>query len=88
MPDINYGRSIRIFNLYRTLGTWHILGHPAMSTPETQAIGHQGYEFVANERSGEVFAITSQKVMEVIKRRNIKLLSYNDLVKQSKPAAP
>jgi len=63
-------------------GIWHIGGHPAMDTPESHGFGHPGYTFVANERSGEVFAFTSPKVMEVIKRRNIKLMSFGDLKRQ------
>ncbi len=61
-----------------TPGTYQIGGHPAMDTPETRAIGHEKYYTVANERYGEVYAFTSEKVKEVIKRRSIKLLSYRN----------
>ncbi len=68
-------------------GIWHIGGHPAMDTPESRQFGHPGYNSVANERSGEVYAFASPKVMEVVKRRNIKLMSFGDLKKQTSKTA-
>lgn len=72
--------------LVRTLeslkpGLWIIVEHPGMDFPEMRAMGHRGYEFVANDRDGVTKAFTSKKVKQVIKRRRIKLLSYGDFKK-------
>ncbi len=45
-------------------GTWMLLRHPALDTPEMQAISHPGYNNVA----------------EVIERRGIQLITYQDLL--------
>jgi hypothetical protein len=46
-----------------------------------RAIGHAGYEHVANDRDGVTKAFTSKKVKETIERAGIKLLSYRELKK-------
>ena len=56
-------------------GTWLMIEHAAIDSPETRAIGHPGYEFVAADRSAVLAAWTSPKVMDVIKRRGIVLTS-------------
>lgn len=65
-----------------TPGLWLLVEHPGKDTPEMRSIGHQGYEHVANDREGVTRAFTSAQVKEVIKRRNIKLMSYGDFRKQ------
>jgi predicted glycoside hydrolase/deacetylase ChbG (UPF0249 family) len=60
-------------------GLWLIVEHPGMDTPEMQAIGHRGYENVAEDRQGVTDAFTSPRVKEVIRRRGIRLISYGDL---------
>jgi predicted glycoside hydrolase/deacetylase ChbG (UPF0249 family) len=65
-----------------TPGLWLLVEHPGQDTPEMRAIGHQGYEHVANDREGVTRAFTSAQVKEVIKRRNIKLMSYGDFRQQ------
>ena len=57
-------------------GTWMIVEHPALDTPEMRSIGHKGYEDVAADRAGVTRAFTSARVKEVIARRKIKLISY------------
>ncbi len=61
-------------------GTWMLLRHPAFDTPEMQAITHPGYENVAEDRAGDTFILTSDKVAEVIERRGIQLITYQDLL--------
>ncbi len=60
-------------------GTWIIIEHPGLDTPEMQAMGHKGYWEVASHRDGVTKAFTSPKVKEVIKRRGIQLVSYHDM---------
>jgi predicted glycoside hydrolase/deacetylase ChbG (UPF0249 family) len=60
-------------------GTWIVVEHPGLDTPEMQAIGHQGYWEVAAHRDGVTKAFCSPKVKEVIKRRGIQLVSYGDM---------
>ena len=65
-------------------GLWLFIEHPGLDSPEMRAIGHKGYENVAADRSGVTHAFTSEKVKEVIKRRDIKLISYADVLRSAK----
>jgi predicted glycoside hydrolase/deacetylase ChbG (UPF0249 family) len=60
-------------------GLWLHIDHASTDTPEMQAIGHEGYEWVAADRSANLAAWTSPMVREVIERRKIQLTSYRDL---------
>lgn len=60
-------------------GRWLIVEHPAYDTPEIRGMGHLGYENVAEDREGVTRAFTSPKVMEAVRRRGIRLISYGDL---------
>jgi predicted glycoside hydrolase/deacetylase ChbG (UPF0249 family) len=60
-------------------GTWILVEHPGLDTPEMRSMGHEGYWNVAAHRDGVTRAFTSPKVKEVIKKRKIKLISYSDL---------
>ena len=59
-----------------TPGTWLLVDHPGLDTPEMQGIGHIGYENVAADRAGVTRAFTSDKAREAIRRREIRLISY------------
>ncbi len=60
-------------------GTWILLEHPGLDTPEMQAIGHKGYWNVAAHRDGVTRAFTSEKVKQTIEKRRIQLCSYRDI---------
>jgi predicted glycoside hydrolase/deacetylase ChbG (UPF0249 family) len=60
-------------------GTWIIIEHPGLDTPEMQAMGHKGYWEVASHRDGVTKSFISPKVKEVIRRRGIQLASYLDM---------
>jgi len=60
-------------------GDWLIVEHPALDTPEMRHIGHKGYENVAEDRAGVTRAFLSPKVKEVIERRRIRLIGYDEL---------
>lgn len=60
-------------------GTWLIVEHPGLDTPEMQAHGHPGYENVAQHRRDVTRLFTDPKVKEVIARRGIQLISYDEL---------
>lgn len=62
-----------------TPGTWLLVDHPGLDTPEMRALGHIGYEHVAEERAAVTCAFTSEKVMRRIRERGILLISYADL---------
>jgi len=49
-------------------GSWMLLRHPALDTPEMRAISHKGYENVAADRIGDTFIFTSDKVKKIIKK--------------------
>ena len=59
-------------------GTWVLVEHPGLDTPEMRAIGHKGYWNVATHRDAVTRAFTSEKVKAVIMRRGIQLVSYAD----------
>jgi chitin disaccharide deacetylase len=65
-------------------GTWLIVDHAAVDTPETRAIGHPGYENLAADRSAVLEAWTSTAVKEVIRRRGIVLTNYRLLRNEHK----
>jgi predicted glycoside hydrolase/deacetylase ChbG (UPF0249 family) len=65
-----------------TPGTWLLVEHPGLDTPEMRAIGHKGYENVATHRAGVTRAFTSDKVKQVIQHRGIQLISYADLYRK------
>ncbi len=60
-------------------GTWLFVEHPGADVPEMRAQGHVGYEHVAIDREGVTQALTSPKVLEIVKRRGIRLVSYTDV---------
>ena len=60
-------------------GDWLLVEHPAYDTPESRGMGHKGYENVASDRANVRRAMTSDRVMEVIRKRGIKLIGYDEL---------
>jgi predicted glycoside hydrolase/deacetylase ChbG (UPF0249 family) len=62
-------------------GTYLFVEHPALDTPEMRAIGHKGYEDVAQDRLAVTGVFTSRQVKEAIERLGIQLISYADLRK-------
>jgi predicted glycoside hydrolase/deacetylase ChbG (UPF0249 family) len=62
-------------------GLWEHIDHAATDDPEMRAYGHQGYEWVAADRSAVLEAWTSPRVKAVIARRHIKLTNYRDLAR-------
>jgi predicted glycoside hydrolase/deacetylase ChbG (UPF0249 family) len=62
-----------------TPGLYTFIDHPALDTPEMQATWHTGYENVARDRDAVTRVFTSEKVKDVIEKKNIRLVSYKDL---------
>jgi predicted glycoside hydrolase/deacetylase ChbG (UPF0249 family) len=60
-------------------GTYVFVGHPGLDTPEMRAIGHPGYDDVAQDRQAVTDVYTSERVKRVIDQLGIKLISYADL---------
>jgi len=65
-------------------GTYLFVEHPGLDTPEMQAIGHSGYEDVAQDRQAVTDVFTSGQVKKAIKDLKIELISYTDLKNLSK----
>ncbi len=61
--------------------TYLFVDHPAINSPELQAIHLIGYENVAEDRQGVVDLFTSEEVKAIIKQKNIELISYKDVLK-------
>jgi chitin disaccharide deacetylase len=64
-------------------GKYLFIEHPGLDTPEMRAIWHTGYFNVAADRDAVTRVFTSTEVMDVIKQRGIKLISYADLKNQN-----
>jgi hypothetical protein len=60
--------------------TYLFVDHPALNSSETKAIYHTGYEHVAEDRQGVTDVWTDPAIISLIKKRNIVLLSYKDLL--------
>jgi predicted glycoside hydrolase/deacetylase ChbG (UPF0249 family) len=60
-------------------GNWLFVDHPGLDDAELRAVHHIGYENVAEDRHGVTFCWTHPKVKEIIKKREIELISYADL---------
>ncbi len=60
-------------------GTWQFYEHPAMLIDGEERAWHIGAEEDASYRDAVTKALISEDVKKVIKRRNIKLIGYNDL---------
>ena len=61
-------------------GIWMLIEHPGLDTPEMRAMGHAGYENVAEDRAAVTHVFTNPEVKAAIERRGIKLVSYADIL--------
>ena len=61
-------------------GLWMVVEHPGLNTPEMRAIGHSGYENVAEDRDNVTKVFTSPKVKAAIKKHGVELVSYADVI--------
>lgn len=68
-----------------TSGTYLFVEHPAKNFPEMQPVGHTGSNDVALSRNVVTKVFTSEKVKEIIERRNIQLISYSDYKEMCQP---
>jgi predicted glycoside hydrolase/deacetylase ChbG (UPF0249 family) len=59
--------------------TYLFVDHPAINSPELQAVHHIGYENVAEDRQGVVDLFTSDEVKKFIQQKGIQLINYKDL---------
>ncbi len=60
--------------------TYLFVDHPGLDSPELRSIHHIGYEGVAADRQGVTDLWTREVVKEAIKKKQIKLISYKDLL--------
>jgi predicted glycoside hydrolase/deacetylase ChbG (UPF0249 family) len=60
-------------------GVWIVVEHPGLDTAEMQALGCKGYCEVATHRDSVTRVFTSAKVKDVIQRREIQLVSYQNM---------
>ena len=67
-----------------TPGLWEFICHPALNNEETQGIEGSVYDAdsrMAIHRQTVTNALTSDRIKDIIKQRNIKLVSYSDTYK-------
>ncbi len=60
-------------------GKYLYVEHPGHEGIEMESVGHTGYENVATDREWVTRVLTSPKVEETIRKKNIQLISYKDL---------
>jgi len=70
---------IKMLNTLQPGKTYLFVDHPAVNSPELQAIHLIGYENVAEDRQGVVDLLTSDEVKKTIQQKHIQLISYKDL---------
>jgi predicted glycoside hydrolase/deacetylase ChbG (UPF0249 family) len=70
---------INMLNKLEPGKTYLFVDHPAINSPELQAVHHIGYENVAEDRQGVVDLFTSDEVKKIIQQKGIQLISYKDL---------
>jgi predicted glycoside hydrolase/deacetylase ChbG (UPF0249 family) len=59
--------------------TYLYIEHPAIASTEMEAVGHIGYMDVNEDRDLVTKVFTSEEVKQIIKERDIRLISYADL---------
>ncbi|MEL6572254.1 MAG: ChbG/HpnK family deacetylase [Pseudomonadota bacterium] len=83
-PKLPRNTDRRIKAFVRTLeelgtGTYIFIDHPAVASPELNALGHEGYRDVAEDRVTCLETLTSAAVRQTIDDLGIELISYRDL---------
>jgi hypothetical protein len=71
-----------------TPGVWLFVDHPGADEAEMRALGHPGYEDVAEDRDGVTRAFTDLSVLEAVRRRSIELIAYRDLPRLGEAVRP
>ena len=66
-----------------TPGLWLLVEHPGLDTPEMRSIRHDGYENVAADRAAVTRVFTSKKVKDAIAKKQIRLVSYADVLEMN-----
>lgn len=72
---------IKMLEYLKPGNTYMFVEHPGLDDAELQAIHHIGYENVASDRQGVTDTWTDPQVKEIIRKRGIQLIGYNDLKK-------
>ena len=70
---------IKMLDTLQAGKTYLFVDHPAMASPEMEAIRHIGYENVEEDRQGVVDLFTDKEIKELIRQKNIQLISYKDV---------
>ncbi|HEV8508266.1 MAG TPA: polysaccharide deacetylase family protein [Chitinophagaceae bacterium] len=70
---------INMLNELEPGNTYLFVDHPGVDTDELRAIHHIGYENVAEDRQGVTDTWINEKVKDILKKREIQLISYADL---------
>jgi hypothetical protein len=64
--------------------TYLYVEHPALDSPEMRAVGHPGYENVAEDRQAVYDMLTSPRALRVIAEKGIELASYGKLIDEAR----
>ncbi|HEX5150390.1 MAG TPA: polysaccharide deacetylase family protein [Parafilimonas sp.] len=70
---------IKMLDTLKAGKTYLFVDHPATASPEMKAIHHIGYENVEEDRQGVVDLFTDKEIKDLIRQKNIQLISYKNL---------
>lgn len=68
--------------------TYIFVDHPSYDNVEMESVGHIGYEDVAFDRQGVTDLFTSPEIKTALDKKNIELVSYNEISKGLQRAEP
>ena len=77
-PDDMISSAVRVLENLGP-GTWQVVEHPGMIIEGEEGAWHFGAEWDAGYRDATTKALVSNRLQEVIKRRDIQLIGYRDL---------
>jgi predicted glycoside hydrolase/deacetylase ChbG (UPF0249 family) len=76
---VEHARNFRIRLETLSPGTYLIITHPGLDTPELRGFGNNANWDVAEDRAATTAALTSREAKEAIAKLRIKVISYRDL---------
>lgn len=72
---------IKMLNSLQPGRSYLFIDHPALDNEEMCAVGHIGYEWVAEDRQGVTDLFKSSRVKQVIEERGIRLVTHSNIAR-------
>ncbi len=77
-PEAREGRLVQLLEGLKA-GTYVLVEHPGLDTPELQAFGHLGNYRVGADRAAITATLTSERVNAAVKAKSLRLIGYKDI---------